>query len=292
MTNPKSTQVPTARSRSIAASGSLSVNVPGNGFDRAISLSERALGANISPFVDLTEFVMSQPVFRPHPHAGFSAVTYMFEDSPGSFINRWSKGGSELIGPGSLHWTQAGVGMMHEEIPTDPGIDCHGLQMFVKLAAADELSPPEAFHLDATKVKEINDQEGVRIRLLAGSAFGQHAGIAVRNTLVLLDVHLQAGATVELRAPSAENAFVFLQAGTAKIGDLELHQHQAAVFTHDGDTVTVTASAPTSFLFGSGLPLHEPMFAQGPFMMSTRDRLIEANAAFQRGDMGYLKPSF
>jgi redox-sensitive bicupin YhaK (pirin superfamily) len=278
--------------KSVNVSGQLSVGSPGGGFDQAISLSEHALGASISPFVDLTEFVMSQPVFRPHPHAGFSAVTYMFEDSQGAFINRWSKGGSELIGPGTLHWTQAGIGMMHEEIPTERGIECHGLQMFVKLAAVDELSPPEAFHLDAADVVEISSQPGTRIRLLAGDAFGQQAGIAIRNNLVLLDVHLEPGARIDLRSPSAENAFVFIQNGTIVIANTELDTHSAAVFAHDGDHVTITATTQTSFLFGSGPPLNEPSFAQGPFIMSTKERLDEARIAFQQGDMGRLEASF
>jgi redox-sensitive bicupin YhaK (pirin superfamily) len=278
--------------RKILAGAQLSVGSPGGGFDQAISLSERTVGASISPFVDVTEFVMSQPVFRPHPHAGFSAVTYMFEDSPGSFNNRWSKGGSELIGPGTLHWTQAGVGMVHEEVPTEPGIACHGLQMFVKLAAVDELAPPEAFHVDASQVVEITSQSGARLRLLAGSAFGQDAGIPIRNKLVLLDVHLEAGTHIELPAASAENTFVFVQQGTLVADNTELRERSAVVFAHDGDHVTITATTRASFLFGSGLALNEPSFVQGPFMMSTRERLDEARAAFQRGDMGSLTPSF
>jgi redox-sensitive bicupin YhaK (pirin superfamily) len=288
-------QTPQQRSssaRSIQAAGPLAVNSPGGGFDEAVSLSERALGVSVLPFVDLTVFRMSQPVFRPHPHAGFSAVTYMFEDSPGTFINRWSKGDSKLIGPGSLHWTQAGIGMMHEEIPTEPGVSCHGLQMFVKLAGADELSPPEAFHLDHEEVVEITDQLGARIRLLAGSAFGQHAGIGIRNELVFLEVHLKSGTTVELPAPARENTFVFIQSGTLNIGDREFGKGDAAVFAHDGDHVSTAASTPTSLLFGSGVPLNEPVFAQGPFMMSSRERLSDAGVAFQRGDMGHLEPSF
>ncbi|WP_088318155.1 pirin family protein [Kineosporia sp. R_H_3] len=74
----------------------------------------------LDPFLSITDFRMSRPTFAPHPHAGFSAVTYMFRDSAGSFRNRDSLGDVSLIGPGDLHWTQAARGMMHEEIPTSP----------------------------------------------------------------------------------------------------------------------------------------------------------------------------
>jgi len=78
---------------------------------------------------------MRAPIFPPHPHTGFSAVTYMFEDSAGSFQNRDSLGDRALIHPGDLHWTQAGSGLMYEEVPSLPGTLCHGAQIFVNLAA-------------------------------------------------------------------------------------------------------------------------------------------------------------
>jgi redox-sensitive bicupin YhaK (pirin superfamily) len=68
------------------------------------------IGDDLSPFVDLTLFDMSQPVFRPHPHAGFSAVTYMLESSAGTFRNRWTAGPDELISPGTIHWNTGGIG--------------------------------------------------------------------------------------------------------------------------------------------------------------------------------------
>lgn len=94
----------------------------------------------LDPFLNLDDFTMSQPTFPPHPHAGFSAITYMFEDSPGAFVNRDSLGDRSLIEPGAFHWTQAARGMMHEEVPEHPGVRCHGLQMFVNLREVDKLA--------------------------------------------------------------------------------------------------------------------------------------------------------
>lgn len=281
-----------ATARTIASHVTLRVDHPSPGFETAISLNTGSIGHDLSPFVDLTEFEMSQPVFRPHPHAGFSAVTYLFEDSPGSFRNRWSKGGDALIGPGSLHWTQAGAGMMHEEVPTEPGTTCHGLQMFVKLAAADELTPPEAFHLDAHEIVELAPSDGVRIRILAGRLGTTSAGIAIRNDLAFAEVHLAAGAEVVLPAPADHTAFVFVQRGGVRGGDTAIVGGDAAAFADDGDRVALSATDATSFLFGAGRPLREAAIARGPFIMSTAERLDEAAASFRRGDMGRLDPSF
>lgn len=279
--------------RSILTTTRLPVTTPGGGFDRAITLNAGTLGVDISPFVDLTEFDMSLPVFRPHPHAGFSAVTYMFEDSPGTFNNRWSKGDSVHIPPGSLHWTQAGAGMIHEEVPTEPGTNCHGLQMFVKLAANDELTPPEAFHLDPDDIIELTPEPGVRIRLLAGHLGDHHAGIAIRNTLTFAEIHLEPDTTVTVPAAATDNAFIFVQHGSIISDGQRIAHGHAAAFEHDGDTIVLTSDTePTSLLFGAGAPLDEPMHARGPFIMSDTTRLHDAELAYRRGEMGRLEPSF
>lgn len=279
-------------SRSICRSVVLGANQPAPGFDRNRQLNAGSIGADLSPFVDLSEFHMSQPVFRPHPHAGFSAVTYMFEDSPGTFGNRWSKGDATTIAPGCLHWTQAGAGMLHEEIPNHPGTTCHGMQVFVKLAPDDELTEPVAFHLEPGDVVELTPDDGVRIRVLAGSLGDAHAGIDIHHHLVMAEVHLEDGTEVTVPAPPRDNAFIFVQRGTAVVDATRVEAGGAAVFAHDGDHLTLTAPEATSFLFGAGTPLGVDSYSAGPFIMSSIDRLEAAFVAFERGDMGRLAPSF
>lgn len=250
-------------SRSISRVTALESNQPAPGFDKNTQLNSTSLGADIGPFVDLSEFEMSQPVFRPHPHAGFSVVTYMFEDSPGTFRNRWSMGEEVTIPPGALHWTQAGAGMMHEEIPIEP----------------DE-------------VVEITPADGVRTRLLAGTLGDASAGLAVRHDLTFAEVHLDPDATVELPAPLEANAFVFVQRGAVEADAKRIDAGSAAAFAPDGDHVSLVARHQTSLLFGTGVPLETDAHVGGPFIMSTPERLDDAYAAYRRGDMGQLEPSF
>jgi redox-sensitive bicupin YhaK (pirin superfamily) len=249
------------------------------------------LGKALDPFVNLDDFAMNRPIFRAHPHAGFSAVTYIFEDSPGSFINRWSYGEPQLIDPGDLHWTQAGSGMIHEEVPTQSGINCHGLQMFVRLPTAMELSPPEAFHLNSRDIPE-HKASGVRARILVGSAFGKLAPINIINKLTLLDVHLDAGASIEIPAAATENAFAFVISGSAATTDLVLAAHAAATFAQDGSSILLTGETACEVLVGFGSALNEPYISEGPFMLSTPERLNEATERMRSGGMGHLAASF
>lgn len=277
--------------RSVRRSVALPVTSPGGGFDRSVSLHPSAIGDDLSPFVDLTLFDMSQPVFRPHPHAGFSAVTYMLESSSGTFRNRWTAGPDELIGPGAIHWTRAGSGMMHEEVPTVAGVSCRGVQMFVKLPADRELDPPRAFHLDAGQVREVAPEPGTRIRVLAGELGDTASGLGLPDELTYLDVHLGPGARAALPAPPAWHAFVFVLHGEIDLGGARCSGPAGATFDGDGDVVHVEARTAAHLLFCAGPPAG-PYIARGPFIMSSPERLDAARHRFQSGEMGRLPPSF
>jgi redox-sensitive bicupin YhaK (pirin superfamily) len=87
----------------------------------------------MDPYLTIDHLVISQPQFRPHPHAGFSAITLMFEDSPGSISNRDSTGTHTLLKPGDLHWTQAGSGVVNEEVPAEPRRRITAHRVFIDL---------------------------------------------------------------------------------------------------------------------------------------------------------------
>ncbi len=253
----------------------------------------------MDPFVNLDDFLMDRPTFGPHPHAGFSAITYMFEDSSGSFVNRWSKSDKkDIIGPGSFHWTQAGSGMMHEEVPVKPGVPCHGLQMFVKLPSEKELTDPQAFHADPKDIPVV-EKDGARVHVLAGSYEGQSCGTELQmignEGLTFLDVHLQPGATFTTPASEEQTAIIFTITGrvaSVAAPDDEIEAHTGVLFARDGNTVSISSSSGAQFLFGSGTPNNEPLVASGPFMMSTVDRISQAKHNYASGAMGRLEPSF
>ena len=252
----------------------------------------------MDPFVNLDHFWMDQPTFPPHPHAGFSAITYMLPDSQGSFHNRWSKGESSVIGPGAIHWTQAGSGMIHEEVPTEPGTTCHGIQMFVKLPAEKELLPPVAFHEDSPP--EVVLEDGVsRVRILAGSFQGKSSLLDIGNSkLQYWDVQLAAKGTLSVPAASDKSSFILVLNGAVETPDgTVIGPDTGAAFAMDGDTVQLTAcvygdEGGAQFLYCSGTPNYEPMEASGPFMMSTKERLSQAKVDYRDGKMGYLESSF
>ncbi|MBL8716149.1 MAG: pirin family protein [Myxococcales bacterium] len=281
-----------AAARSIAAKVSLGETRMGLGFT---SFGLRHLpGYPLDPFLNLDDFRMSEPTFPPHPHAGFSAVTYMFEDSPGAFVNRDSLGDRSRIGPGTLHWTQAAHGMMHEEVPERAGEVCHGLQMFVNLRSDHKNAAPAAFHVEAGDIPEVSLGEGARVRVLAGEFAGRSALPELLTPIVFLDVHL--GAWAEAVLPiAAACCFLLVVSGGGTVGvdRTAIQAHDAVGLAADGEDVVLAAGAGgLQLLLGAGRPIGEPVVFGGPFAMTTERDLAAAKARYARGEMGRLERSF
>lgn len=278
--------------RSIRAKNRLVEHRMSSGFS-AFSLRS-VEGISLDPFLNVDEFRMREPTFPPHPHAGFSAVTYMFEDSPGSFTNRDSLGDASIIGPGALHWTQAAHGMVHEEIPAAKGVECHGLQIFVNLRAEHKSFAPRAFHVDGAAVPEWNSAD-VRVRVLAGDFGGVPSPLTQLLTpVLLLDIQLAPNAEVHVPVPADWNAFALVVRGNGTSAEgARFEAHDALSFARDGEAVLFKAHVSgAQIVVCAGAPIGEPVVFGGPFAMTNRADIEEAFARFRRGEMGHLAPSF
>lgn len=248
----------------------------------------------LDPFLALTDFHMTQPTFAPHPHAGFSAVTYMFRDSAGSFRNRDSLGDESLIEPGALHWTQAGAGMMHEEIPIEPGLDCHGLQLFVNLRSDHKLAEPRAFHVSATDVPVVDAAPGARVHVVVGSLGDVASPLEGLLTRVdLLDIDLAPGATVDLPVDPAHRVVALVVTGEVSIDGTSLPTHTVASLRGTSETLSLTAGvAGATVLLLAGTPIEEPVVFGGSFCMNSQSQIEDAQRRFRSGQMGSLTRSF
>ena len=235
--------------------------------------------------LNVDHFHMSQPTFPPHPHAGFSAVTWMMPWSAGGFVNRDSLGDRSIIAPGTLHWTCAGSGMMHEEIPEVPGTDCEGLQIFVKLAEPEELRAPSAFHLTKEQVPTVQTPAAV-VRLLVGRLDDLVSPLPVHTETTL--AHASLTGAWSLSVPENVEAFALVLRGAGKIDGQSVSVHQALPLV--GGSTSLEGEG-LEVLFGwSGRMARPPRFS-GPFCLFGEDRLAEAFQRFRSGKMGSLAPT-
>lgn len=216
----------------------------GQGFT-AYSVGQQQLGTKIAPFLQLDHYFMSQPTFAEHPHQGFSAVTYMFEDSEGSFFNEDSQGDRSTIAPGDLHWTQAGSGIRHNETPIEPGKMCHGIQMFVDLPLADKSLPAKAFHLSAAQIPVYTTDAGGRVRVVVGEANGVISPLNISTKIRFLDVILPANSSFEHEVAADESVFILAVKGSGFVGDRQdaIEANQSTLFAPTGNNIHTKAGA-------------------------------------------------
>jgi redox-sensitive bicupin YhaK (pirin superfamily) len=245
----------------------------------------RGAAAVLDPFIAVDHFHMTQPTFPPHPHAGFSAVTYLFDDAETGFLNRDSLGYEGPILPGEMHWTLAGAGVMHEEFPLQPGRVAHGLQIFVNLPAALKQMPPQALHLAREAMPRLAG-DGWRATVVFGALLGDAAPLALPLRAALAIVEIEAGAAFEHRLPADEAGFAIVVAGQGRAGAEPLREGEAFVWPAAG--LRIEAGAPLRLALFSGRPLAEPVVQHGPFVMNTEAQIADAMRRFQQGAMGRL----
>jgi redox-sensitive bicupin YhaK (pirin superfamily) len=257
---------------------------------RAIKLDQ--LGRQVSPILVLDEFRVSGRPFPPHPHAGFSAVTYVFEDSPGDLRTRDSLGHDVVTGAGGIVWTQAGSGLIHEEVPADSNRELHAIQIFVNLSSKNKLAYPQMLRLQAGDVPEWRNAADDRVRVVVGSFEGILSPLVPAEPFNLLDVDLRS--EISFTQQNSQNALVYVLEGgfilRADGHEQELTREHAMALYGGRGRVRFMAAHRAHFLILSGFEIREPVFADGPFVMNERRQVEDAIARYQAGAMGRLAP--
>jgi redox-sensitive bicupin YhaK (pirin superfamily) len=244
------------------------------------------------PYIMADHYRMSQPVFGPHPHAGFSAVTYMFDDAETGFNNRDSRGDSSQIRPGDAHWTVAGEGVVHDEVPIENGKIAHGLQLFINLAAKDKHIPPTSIHIRTEDMPRIKQPTGATVKV----AFGAYADgfvskdaiVALPTDVALFDVHIQKAEKFVYPVKQGTNAFLIVVKGSLIVGTENILESQAIAFGREGGLLEISSNIDSHFALFLGTPLNEPIVQHGPFAMTNQTDILRAINDYQTGKMGAL----
>ena len=263
----------------------------GSGF-RAYSLRGGEMAEPIDPFLGVDHAWISTPTFQPHPHAGFSAVSYLFLDSETGIDNRDSLGNRNRIQPGGLHWTAAGRGIVHDEVPAETGKTVHMLQIFVNLAVDRQNADAFALSLEPQDVPVVQ-LPGVKVRVPLGVFAEAHSPLCPPTEVRLLDISLDEGASLSVPIPNDHSAFVMPIFGTLEINGevFDANQPKLPVFPAQAMPADITLKAKhghTKAVLFSGVPSRQPVLWQGSLALASAEALAERIAAYQRGDFGSL----
>ncbi|ACY95744.1 pirin family protein [Thermomonospora curvata] len=240
-----------------------------------------------------------------HPHRGFETVTYIID---GAFQHQDTTGGGGLISDGDTQWMTAGAGIQHIEQPPPElvakGGLFHGVQLWVNLPRAQKWAPPRYQDIRATDIKLLSSADGASlVRVIAGSLAG-HEGPGITYTpITYLHATVAPGARLTLPWPADFNALLYVLSGRGVAGpeDRPVEEGQLAVFggsprTEHGDALTLRAADTQpqaskdgwEVLLLGGLPIREPIARYGPFVMNTREEIIQAFEDYQAGRMGQI----
>lgn len=245
---------------------------------------------DLDPFLLLDEFGTDRPEdylagFPDHPHRGFETVTYMLD---GRMRHRDNHGNEGLLVPGAVQWMTAGRGIVHSEMPEQENGRMRGFQLWVNLPARDKMTAPRYQEFGPERIPEARPAPGVAIKVIAGQVGEVRGPIQQPATEpIYLDVHLDADAGFQVEVAQGHSAFVHVYEGAARIGNAvdgsPARAGELAVLG-TGDRIELSGlDADTRLILVAGRPLREPVARHGPFVMNTRQELIEAFNDYQAG---------
>lgn len=250
---------------------------------------------DLDPFLLLDEFGTDRPEdylagFPDHPHRGFETVTYMLD---GRMRHRDNHGNEGLLVPGGVQWMTAGRGLVHSEMPEQDAGRMRGFQLWVNLPGRDKLSAPRYQEFAPDRIPVARPADGVEVRVVAGELVDGD-GRPVRGPIdqpatspLYLDATLDAGVAWEHRLPEGHNAFAYVFEGEATLGtgdEARAVASQELAILGGGDLLrTEAGAAGARVLLVAGRPLREPVARHGPFVMNTRQELMQAFVDFQEG---------
>ncbi len=259
---------------------------------------------DVDPFIHMdqmgeVEYAPGEPKGTPwHPHRGFETFTYLID---GNFLHQDSQGGGGTILDGGTQYMTAGAGVLHIETPPEAlvmsGGLFHGVQLWINLPKSKKWIDPQYQDLQSEDSAMVTSADGGAIlRILAGEVDG-HRGPGISHTpLAITHLTLAPGAQVDIPWREDFNALAYVLAGNGAVGtEARPVRTGQNVVLKDGNVLRVSASTQQEsrsrnlemFIIG-GLPLREPVIQYGPFVMSTREEIMQAFDDYQTGRFGQI----
>jgi redox-sensitive bicupin YhaK (pirin superfamily) len=243
----------------------------GNGFE-ALHFSHDRFEGRMDPLLMVDHFVMTGPTFPPHMHAGISAVTAMFEDSQGEFLNRDTLGNNISLHAGDLYWLVAASGAAHEEKPA-PGARTHALQIFVDLPPHLKNAPARALLVPAQEVPVL-EGDGYRARLLLGRSGTVSGADDTPEEMTMLDGYLEPLAQFTHPLPNGRQGWIYAVSGNLTLSQngemLTVSEGSAAAIAAGDETeIVIQATAQAHFVMFAAKPIRKPFTKASSLMMDT-----------------------
>jgi len=226
-----------------------------------------------------------------HPHRGFETVTIAYQ---GKVEHHDSSGGGGIIGKGDVQWMTAASGVLHKEFHETEWAKEGGIfqmvQLWVNLPAKDKMSTPKYQAIKNSEMKIVDLGENGLVEIIAGEYNGEKGPANTFSPVNLMNAKLKSGGKAEFSFPANFNTAALVVEGSITVnGEEKVPTDHFVLFENEGETFTIESNEDSVVLILSGEPLNEPIFPHGPFVMNTREEIIQAFEDFNTGKFGYLE---
>ncbi len=226
----------------------------------------------------------------PHPHRGFSPVTFVIE---GELHHQDSRGNNQIAKKGEVQWMHAGAGIIHSERPSQALVDAQGnqeiIQLWINTPAANKMKVPHYQYLPEKDIPSWSSN-GITNKLIAGSYQGYRGKIQTESELLIIWSESGAEGTDTFIIPTNFNCALYVIRGELTISGYGIVSKEDFIVFESGieNEITISTGPDTQLLILSGAPLNEKLAQQGPFVMNSQTEILEAMRDYQMGKMGVL----
>lgn len=226
-----------------------------------------------------------------HPHRGFETVSIAYE---GEIEHRDSAGGGGTIYAGDIQWMTAAGGLMHDEFQSENfaknGGTQHFIQLWVNLPAKNKMDKPHYQAISKSHITEYKvDENGSVVRIMAGDFKGIKGVAKTYTPINMFDMRLNKGTKISFDISLTHNTMLLVTKGNVKVNDIQEAKHMDfVVFKNDGETITIEALENSMVFVISGEPINEPLARYGPFVMNTREEIMQAIEDVNTGKFGSI----
>ncbi len=270
----------------------------GDGFPVRSLFSYDGHGRQLSPFLllDYAGPAAFPPAGAPrgvgqHPHRGFETVTIVYR---GEVAHRDSTGQGGTIGPGGVQWMTAGAGILHEEFHSPAFSRAGGVldmvQLWVNLPARAKMAEPGYQAIVDSDIPALALPGGAgTVRVIAGDHGGQRGPARTFTPMNVWDLRLAQGHSSELALPEGWTTVLVVLHGSVRVnGGTAAGEAPMVVLDRAGEGLSIQADSDATVLLLSGEPIDEPIVGHGPFVMNTRQEIVQAIEDFNAGRFGRM----
>ncbi len=227
-----------------------------------------------------------------HPHRGFETVTIAYR---GKVQHHDSRGNKGVISPGDIQWMTAGAGILHKEYHesefSKKGGPFQVVQLWVNLPAKDKMTPPKYQTITNERIPKyiLPEQAGV-VEVIAGEYEGTKGVATTFTEIEMYNIRLNPGARIQFSLPEEYNTGILVIEGQVRVNDTDdAPEDYFVLFRNKGERISVSTASGGLLLVLSGKPLRESIMAYGPFLMNTKDEILQAFDDLNAGKFGELE---